>query len=46
MADYYYHHTLDDLRSFHSTILYNPKAMRNRFLRIKNPHPWVRIKNN
>jgi ubiquinone/menaquinone biosynthesis C-methylase UbiE len=45
MADYYYHHILDDLRSFHSTILYNPKAMRNRFLRIKNPHPWVRIKN-
>ncbi len=45
MADYYYHHTLADLRSFHNAILYNPKAMRNQFRRIKNPHPWIRIKN-
>jgi 2-polyprenyl-3-methyl-5-hydroxy-6-metoxy-1,4-benzoquinol methylase len=46
MAEYYYHHTLADLRSFHCTILYNPKAMHNRFFRIKNPYPWIRIKNN
>jgi len=46
MADYYYHHTLTDLRSFHYAVLYNPKAMRNRFFRRKNPYPWVRIRNN
>jgi ubiquinone/menaquinone biosynthesis C-methylase UbiE len=46
MADYYYHHTLTDLRSFHYTVLYNPRDMRNRFRRSKSPHPWIRITNN
>ena len=46
MADYYYHHTLADLRSFHYTVLYNPRDMRNRFRRSKSPHPWIRITNN
>jgi 2-polyprenyl-3-methyl-5-hydroxy-6-metoxy-1,4-benzoquinol methylase len=46
MSDYYFHHTLADLRSFHYTLLYNPKGIRNRFLRLKNPHPWIRIRNN
>ncbi len=46
MAEYYYHHTFDDLRSFHYTILYNPKGMFNHFARARNPHPWIRIKNN
>lgn len=46
MADYYYHHTLADLRSFHYAVLYNPRAMRYRFFRKKNPYPWVRVRNN
>lgn len=45
MAEYYFHHTLADLRSFHHTILYNPRSFSNRLLRMKNPHPWIRIKN-
>lgn len=46
MAEYYYHHTLADLRSFHFGILYNPKSVYNRLLRVKIPHPWICIKNN
>ena len=46
MAEYYYHHTLTDLRSFHYSILYNPRSMRNRFLKGKHPHPWIRIGKN
>ena len=43
MADYYFHHTYDDLRSFRHTVLYNPRSWRNRLTRIKNQHPWIRI---
>ena len=46
MAEYYYHHTLADLRSFHYTILYNPRAVYNRLLRAKEQLPWIRIRNN
>jgi ubiquinone/menaquinone biosynthesis C-methylase UbiE len=44
MADYYHHHNIDDLRSFHHTLLYNPYSVRSRFLGIKSPFPWIRIK--
>lgn len=46
MAEYYFHHTLDDLRSFRYTVLYNPKDFRHRFLKNRNQHPWIRITNN
>lgn len=45
MADYYHHHNLDDLRSFHHDLLHNPHSVRSRLLRINHPYPWVRIKN-
>lgn len=45
MAEYYYHHNISDLRAFHHDLLYNPHSVRNRLLRVNNPHPWVRIKN-
>lgn len=45
MADYYYHHSLVDLRSFHHDLLHNPWSVRSRLLRAGNPHPWIRIKN-
>jgi len=46
MADYYFHHTFEDLRSFRSRLLYNPKAFYNRFLKVKSQHPWIRVVNN
>lgn len=45
MADYYYHHSILDLRSFHHDILYNPHSFPNRLLRVANPYPWIRITN-
>jgi ubiquinone/menaquinone biosynthesis C-methylase UbiE len=45
MSEYYHHHTLTDLRSFHQDLLYNPNSVRSKLLRINNPFPWVRIKN-
>lgn len=45
MADYYYHHALQDLRSFHHDLLHNPHSFRSRLLRANSPYPWIRIKN-
>src|SRR5580704_10187789 len=45
MAEYYYHHSISDLRAFHHDLLHNPHSVRNRLLRTSNPHPWIRIKN-
>lgn len=46
MADFCYHHSINDLRPFHHTWMYNPHAFGSRFWGIKNPYPWIRIKNN
>jgi ubiquinone/menaquinone biosynthesis C-methylase UbiE len=46
MAEYYFHHTLDDLRSFHYSILYNPRSVYSRFLKGRYPHPWIRVRKN
>jgi ubiquinone/menaquinone biosynthesis C-methylase UbiE len=43
MADFYFHHSRNDLRSFHHSLLYNPGAMRNRLLGKKDTFPWIRI---
>ncbi|HWK04830.1 MAG TPA: class I SAM-dependent methyltransferase [Puia sp.] len=45
MADFHFHHCSDDLRSFHHSLLYNPKAFFNRLLDGKDDFDWVRIKN-
>ncbi|HMH20218.1 MAG TPA: class I SAM-dependent methyltransferase [Puia sp.] len=44
MADFYFHHAISDLRSFHHTLLYNPGDLWNRFLGRKDPFPWIRVK--
>ena len=46
MADFYYHHPITDLRSFHQELLHNPHSVRSRFLGMRNPWPWIRVKNN
>jgi ubiquinone/menaquinone biosynthesis C-methylase UbiE len=46
MADYYFHPTLEDLRSFRYTLLYNPRSFYHRLWRNRNRHPWVRVMNN
>ena len=47
MAKYYHHHSFEDLKDFHYSIMYNPG---NIFIRIKkssgikdSPFPWIKI---
>jgi ubiquinone/menaquinone biosynthesis C-methylase UbiE len=44
MMNWYFHHSLEDLEQFNYSILYDPKGIFNRFLRNKNPFPWICIK--
>jgi|ERR1700733_10080540 len=43
MADFYFHHSLADLGSFHYKTGYDPHSFRSRLLRKKDPFPWIRI---
>lgn len=46
MADFYFHHSVYDLRPFHHIWMYNPNSFGNRLRRTRSPYPWIRIKNN
>ena len=46
MADYYFHHCIDDLRPFHHMLLHNPNSMKSRIWGTRSPFPWIRIKDN
>jgi hypothetical protein len=43
MVDCYFHHSYDELETYNYSIRYDPKAILNKFLRNKNPFPWIRI---
>lgn len=43
MINWYFHHNLDDLEQYNCSKLYDPNSLFNRFLRNKNPFPWIRI---
>ncbi|HZE85687.1 MAG TPA: class I SAM-dependent methyltransferase [Puia sp.] len=43
MADFCFHHSRNDLRSFRHSLLYNPGAIQNRLLGKKDSFPWIRI---
>lgn len=43
MSDYYFHHTIDELKHFKYRVLLNPNALFNR-LRKKNPFYWITLK--
>jgi len=43
LADWYFHHSFDELRQFDYSTLYDPQSVFNRFLQNKNPFPWIRI---
>lgn len=42
MAEFYYHHTLDELATFSHKVLSSPHSLRNRLLK-RSPLYWVRI---
>jgi len=43
MTEYYFHHCVDELNPYNHKIFYNPDLFRNRFVKNKNPFPWVCI---
>jgi ubiquinone/menaquinone biosynthesis C-methylase UbiE len=45
MADFYFHHSSRDLRSFHYALLYNPNSFTARLLGSRCDLPWIRITN-
>lgn len=46
MSANYFHHSLEDLKSFDYRILYSPRSFWNRLLQRKDPFYWVCIKKN
>ncbi len=45
MADFYFHHSTQDLRSFHHVLLYNPNSFMARLAGNRSDLPWIRITN-
>lgn len=45
MSAYYFHHSIEELRSFSFFMLYNPHALKNRLMFHKSPFHWVAVKN-
>jgi len=43
MSEHYFHHCIDELDAYNHKILYNPDLFRNRFMKNKNPFPWICI---
>jgi ubiquinone/menaquinone biosynthesis C-methylase UbiE len=43
MSSHYFHHCINELEHFNYKILYNPNSFLNRFVKNKNPFPWICI---
>jgi len=43
MTEYYFHHCIDELDPYIHKIFYNPDHFLNRFIKNKNPFPWICI---
>jgi ubiquinone/menaquinone biosynthesis C-methylase UbiE len=43
MADFYFHHSLDELKGFNYSLLFNPTSIRSRLSGNKNPFHWICI---
>jgi len=46
MSEQYFHHSLEQLRSFDHDILFDPNSIINKLKRSKNPFYWICIRNN
>ncbi len=44
MTDFYFHHSVKELKQFDYKILYNPWSLANRFKKKDYPFPWIMIK--
>jgi ubiquinone/menaquinone biosynthesis C-methylase UbiE len=46
LADFYFHHSLVEIKKYTNSIRYEGKTIRNWFVQNKNPFPWICIKAN
>jgi SAM-dependent methyltransferase len=44
MYDFYFHHSLNELKRFNYSILFDPRSPLNRILRNRNPFHWIYIR--
>jgi ubiquinone/menaquinone biosynthesis C-methylase UbiE len=44
MMKWYFHHSTDEIEKYDFSLLYDPESLFNRFLKKKNPFPWIRIR--
>lgn len=44
MADFYFHHSFDEIKAFDYITLSDPKSLRNKILINKNPFHWICIR--
>ena len=44
MADFYFHHNLDELKGFNYSLLFNPTSIRSKLSGNKNPFHWICIR--
>ena len=44
MANYYFHHSFDDIKKFNYRFLYQPGKLVTRITGNKNPFPWIAIR--
>jgi ubiquinone/menaquinone biosynthesis C-methylase UbiE len=45
MTDFYFHHSIDDIKKFNCTVLHDPTSLLNRFSKNNNPFYHLVIKN-
>lgn len=43
MSNHYFHHCVEELKAYNHKIFYNPDLLIYRFLKNKNPFPWICI---
>lgn len=44
MADYYFHHSLEELKGYNHSVLFNPQSIRSKLSGNKNPFHWICIR--
>jgi ubiquinone/menaquinone biosynthesis C-methylase UbiE len=44
MAEFYFHHNIDELQPYNFKVIYKPSIIRNKLFRNNSPFPWLCIK--
>lgn len=44
MSEYYFHHSVTELKKFNHSVIYNPKSFINKFFKSTDPFYWISVK--